>query len=392
MKRTFSQRLIALLLLVFSAFSMVSVANAETTYGEYNTRAVFLRPSPGSSDYYGKAQLGTTCIVLGSQYANGEEWYNVTITSNTSNDGINLNGKTGWSMARYIDITSGEAPGGSSGNDSGDNTGGSSSTSGAYINMNQVNIRQSASTDAKLVGQVNKNTTLSILAEVEGENHRGTTIWLKVTVIKTASGSKHNIDGESGYVNSYYVSGYTVSGNTNSGSNTGNSSGTSKPEDKGVLKNGFIKGTNVNVRELPGTSNKSLGLYSYIPILYYSGTHEAGQYKWYHIIKPIDGYVCADYVDGSSSAASYWTKLMGPPYCATCKGAMTQEEYISFTHEDNYHHIAGVGAVYYAKARYRYACPVHDDGTTMYDGAPKFGYAYYSDTSTSLVFSPVLPK
>lgn len=71
-----------------------------------------------------------------------------------------------------------------------------------------VNIRAAAKTDAVLVGQVATGTTLEILSEVTGEYHNGTDVWLKVRVIKCAAGSKHNIDGKTGYVNSSYVSGY----------------------------------------------------------------------------------------------------------------------------------------------------------------------------------------
>lgn len=73
-----------------------------------------------------------------------------------------------------------------------------------------VNIRTAAKTNAGLVGQVASGTTLEVLSEVKGENHNGTDIWLKVKVIKCAAGSKHNIDGKTGYVNSSYVSGYSI--------------------------------------------------------------------------------------------------------------------------------------------------------------------------------------
>lgn len=76
-------------------------------------------------------------------------------------------------------------------------------------NTNSVNIRSSTSTGSTLIGQVAKGTTLDVLGESVGQLHNGTNVWLHVRVIKCAAGSKHNIDGKTGYVNSSYVTGYT---------------------------------------------------------------------------------------------------------------------------------------------------------------------------------------
>lgn len=42
-------------------------------------------------------------------------------------------------------------------------------------------------------------------------------VWLHINNIQCAAGSKHNINGRSGYVHSSFVSGYTVTGDTTGG-------------------------------------------------------------------------------------------------------------------------------------------------------------------------------
>lgn len=79
-------------------------------------------------------------------------------------------------------------------------------------NTNAVNIRSGPNTNASLIGQVAKGTTLEVLGETQGStvpNRPGTT-WLHVKVIKCAAGSKHQINGQTGYVHSGYISGYTL--------------------------------------------------------------------------------------------------------------------------------------------------------------------------------------
>lgn len=77
-------------------------------------------------------------------------------------------------------------------------------------NTSGVNVRKTASTQGTLVGQVATGTTLEVLGETIGQNHNGSTLWLHVRVIKCAAGSKHSINGRTGYVHSSYVSGYTT--------------------------------------------------------------------------------------------------------------------------------------------------------------------------------------
>lgn len=81
----------------------------------------------------------------------------------------------------------------------------------ATINTNAVNIRTQPRTSATLVGQVANGTTVEVLGETEGStvSNREGTVWLHVRVISCAPGSKHNINGRTGYVHSGYVSGYT---------------------------------------------------------------------------------------------------------------------------------------------------------------------------------------
>lgn len=94
--------LISCMLAAITLFGLCTVAVAETT-GVYNTPAVHLRSTIGGTSL-GLVNQGTTCNIITSQTQNGVKWYKVTITSDTTNGGINLNGRTGWSMARYIDV------------------------------------------------------------------------------------------------------------------------------------------------------------------------------------------------------------------------------------------------------------------------------------------------
>lgn len=103
MKKSSMKRLVALALVIVSVFSISAVAFAAGSTGVYNTAAVHLRSTIGGTSL-GLVNKNTTCDIITSQTVNGVEWYKVTITSNTTNGGINLNGRTGWSQARYIDV------------------------------------------------------------------------------------------------------------------------------------------------------------------------------------------------------------------------------------------------------------------------------------------------
>ena len=107
-------KLIALFLAILSlcAVAMPAMAAVIGT-GEYNTAAVNLRSSPGGSSY-GLVSNGATCDILSYTTVSNVLWYQVKITSHTKND-PDLYGKTGWSMAQYITVKSGNVPGAGSG-------------------------------------------------------------------------------------------------------------------------------------------------------------------------------------------------------------------------------------------------------------------------------------
>lgn len=104
----------------------------------------------------------------------------------------------------------------------------------ASTNINAVNIRKGPHTTDGLVGQVAKGTTFDVDGEVTGTKLNGSNIWLRITNIKCAKGTKakykKTAEGQSGYVHSSYVSGYTVTGESTGGSSSSNARPTCKEE------------------------------------------------------------------------------------------------------------------------------------------------------------------
>ena len=100
-------KFIALFLAILSLCAVAMPAMAEGK-GFYNTVAVNLRISPGGSSY-GLVSKDATCNILSYRTVNDVLWYEVKITSHTKND-PDLYGKTGWSQAKYITVTSGTVP------------------------------------------------------------------------------------------------------------------------------------------------------------------------------------------------------------------------------------------------------------------------------------------
>ena len=104
------KRIIALALVVISIFAVAIPAMAAVTTGYYNTAAVHLRSTIGGVSL-GLAHEGTTCDILDtSTDSSGRQWYKVKITSHTSNGGVDLYNKTGWSWKQYITVSGGSAP------------------------------------------------------------------------------------------------------------------------------------------------------------------------------------------------------------------------------------------------------------------------------------------
>ena len=133
----------------------------------YNTKAVHLRKGAGTGcGSYGLVSKGATCNVLETKTVSGVLWYKVKITSDTKNS-PNLKGKTGWSMAKFID--GGPGGGSSTGGTGGTGGTGTSSTSkpadkgskvNGYVNANSVNLRELPGTNQKSLTQYNKNRTV----------------------------------------------------------------------------------------------------------------------------------------------------------------------------------------------------------------------------------------
>jgi len=366
MKKNIFSRLIAMVLIVMSVMAIALPALAAT--GQTNTKAVNIRTGPGTSySVVGQVAKGTTFTVdsevTGSTLNGSNVWLKISNIKCAAGSKNNIDGKPGYVHSSYV--SGYQVGGGGSGS-------GTSTPTGAYINTNAVNIRDAASTSAKLLGQVAKNTTLTVHYETTGTTLNNSNVWLNVTIIKCASGSKHNIDGIVGFVHSSFVTGYKVTGNTGGGSGT--------PSDTGSLTNGYISGSNVNVRKLPGTSHASIGQYTNTPVLYYTGLHSADGRNWYHIIKPVDGYVASDYITNGGNIGH---SVSGQPYCAQCLKALTPYNVISFTYNQFEGHTTMMnGALrswYPATARYSYSCTQHPVSGII-DGPAISGYVWSDNT------------
>lgn len=171
--------------------------------GTVNVSALNLRSSGSTSaSIIGSISKGQAVTILSTEGS----WYKVSV-----------DGKTAYVYAEYISV------GGAS----------SSSTSGtgATCNVNQLNVRSSASLSASVKGQINKGTAVTIL-ETSGD-------WYKVTT--TINGSS-----ATGYVYKSYI--------TTSGS-TGSSSDASITEANETV----WATTSVNIRSGSSTSSSILG-------------------------------------------------------------------------------------------------------------------------------------
>lgn len=103
------KKILALSLVIVSVLAIAATALATTT-GKYNTAAVHLRSSMGGTSL-GLVNKGTTCNILNNKTdSSGQKWYQVTITSHTTNGNKDLYNYTGWSMQKYIDVTGGSTP------------------------------------------------------------------------------------------------------------------------------------------------------------------------------------------------------------------------------------------------------------------------------------------
>jgi hypothetical protein len=150
--------------------------------GTYNTAAVHLRPSIDSASTLGKAQNGTTCDILGSGTgSNGRAWLNVKITSNTNNEGINLNGKTGWSWAEYIDIgTSGGGGTGGGGSSNYYGTGGTATAGHVSVTSGNLTVRTAPGTDKGSVTSLSNGTSVTYMSTATPVQYSGY-YWYRIT-------------------------------------------------------------------------------------------------------------------------------------------------------------------------------------------------------------------
>lgn len=152
-----------------------SSADASGSSGTVNVSALNLRSSASTSaSKTGMIYKGQTVSILSTEGG----WYQVSV-----------NGTTAYVYAEYISV------GGSSSSSSGSSV--SSGTAGT-CNVNQLNVRSSASLSASIQGQINKGTAVTIL-ETSGD-------WYKVTT--TVNGNS-----ATGYVYKSYI---TTGGSTSS--------------------------------------------------------------------------------------------------------------------------------------------------------------------------------
>jgi len=165
---------------VSSGGSGGSSAAASGSTGTVNVSALNLRSSASTSaSKAGLIYKGQVVTILSTEGS----WYQVSV-----------NGTTAYAYAEYISV------GGSSSSSQGSS--GSASGSAGTCNVNQLNVRKSASLSAAVQGQINKGTAVTIL-ETSGD-------WYKVTT--TVNGST-----TTGYVYKSYI---TTSGGTSSSSDT----------------------------------------------------------------------------------------------------------------------------------------------------------------------------
>ncbi|XZH79215.1 C40 family peptidase (plasmid) [Clostridium perfringens] len=155
---------------------------------------------------------------------------------------------------------------------------------GQVINVksgSNLNIRESASTKAAIVGKISGGQKFDILGK---------------------SGSWYKIKYESvtGYVHGDYVKEIKDNGTSTESTNSGNSNGTSASSNRGQVIN-VKQGSNLNIRKSSSTSSSVVGKLPYnakFDILSKSN-------GWYKIkYKDITGYVHGDYVKEISSTSS----------------------------------------------------------------------------------------
>ena len=177
----------------------------------------------------------------------------------------------------------------------------------ATYNTKAVHLRKGAGTGYGSYGLVIKGATFNVLETktVSGE------LWYKVKITSDTKNSP-NLKGYTGWSMAKFIDGGPGGGSSTGGTGGTGTSSTSKPADKGSKVNGYVNANSVNLRELPGTNQKSLTQYNKNrTVLYYNGTHSASNLSWYHIIKPGNGYMASKYI--SSGTPKY-----GVPYCTKC--------------------------------------------------------------------------
>ena len=256
----------------------------------------------------------------------------------------------------------------------------------ASTKVGAVNIRKTPSTKGALVGQVAKGTTFDVDAEVVGQMHNGSNIWLKISNIKCASGSKHNITGKSGYVHSSYVSGYTVTSQSYSGESPAAPSGSKVA--------GFINGKNVRIRSNATTNSSIVKTVSNIPIVYYSGSVKGvngDTHRWYKVTSPYEGYVATDYVQSGCNRGGAIDKYF---FCPKCGAQMSEKDHIiaiTYVNTGKSTSTGTIGKNYYpATARYSYKCWKCNYTESIVDGPKVQGGIYTEDYTLYKTSKPEL--
>ena len=191
--------------------SASTASGSSGSSGTVNVSALNLRSSASTSaSKSGLVYKGQTVTILSTEGS----WYKVSV-----------NGTTAYVYAEYISVGGTSSSGGSSSTASG--------TAGT-CNVNQLNVRSSASTSSSVKGQINKGTAVTIL-ETSGD-------WYKVTT--TINGSS-----ATGYVYKTYI---TTSGSTSSSGSSTDASITEVNETVWAT-------TAVNIRSGSSTSASILG-------------------------------------------------------------------------------------------------------------------------------------
>ena len=154
------------------------------------------------------------------------------------------------------------------------------------VTASSLNVREKASTSAKILGSITKGTKVTISSETKDSSGG---LWYKVKV--TISGKS-----VTGYVSANYISKTTTSSSSSTSTNTSTT--------------GTVTASSLNVREKASTSAKSLGTIAKGTKVTISGeTKDSSGSLWYKVKvtisgKSVTGYASANYINKTTSSSS----------------------------------------------------------------------------------------